>query len=144
MIDKYNKKLENKINNIKKNTQRDIINRDLREKIYQPIYDIITKNIHIQDKKEENYQAFDNVKNNIKKERENVLRNFQEDFKILKESIKERKEEFEKIKNERKEMFRKKLEYKINKYMNRNKLSSNKKNPNISYKKKTYKTVVLW
>ena len=87
---------------------------------------------------------FDDVKHNLEKERDNVFKDLQNDFKLLKESIQERKAEYEKIKNERKEIFRRKLEYKIDKYMNRNKLTTNKKNPNILYKKKTYKSVVLW
>ena len=144
LISKYNDKLAQKINNIKKNTERDIINRDLQDRIYQPIYDIISKSITIQTKKEEEYTMFDDVKHNLEKERDNVLNDFQDDFKILKESIQERKAEYEKIKNERKEIFRRKLEYKIDKYMNRNKLTTHKKNPNILYKKKTYKSVVLW
>jgi len=144
LINKHNDKLAQKINNIKKNTQRDIINRDLQDRIYQPMYDIVSKSITIQNKKEEEYTMFDDVKHNLEKERDNVLNDFQDDFKILKESIQERKAEYEKIKNERKEIFRRKLEYKIDKYMNRNKLTTNKKNPNILYKKKTYKSVVLW
>jgi hypothetical protein len=144
LINKHNDKLAQKINNIKKNTQRDIINRDLQDRIYQPMYDLVSKSITIQTKKEEEYTMFDDVKHNLEKERDNVFKDFQNDFKLLKESIQERKAEYEKIKNERKEIFRRKLEYKIDKYMNRNKLTTNKKNPNILYKKKTYKSVVLW
>ena len=144
IININNNKLIKKINDINLNNKRNIINRDLREKIYQPIYDIISKSLKIHNKKESKFDIFDDVKNNVIKEKTDMFKTIKDNFNILKESIKERKEEYSRIKNKKKELFNKKLEYKIKKYINRHKFTNTKKNSNIYYKKKTYKSVVLW
>ena len=144
IIKNHNDKLINKINNIKLKSTRNIINRDLQEKIYQPIYDTIARSINIMPVLREENNLFENVKENIENERSKIIRDFNEDFKILQESIQSRKKEYEEIKETRKEIMKKKIEYRVNKYLNLNKLNAHKKNTNISYKKKIYKSVVLW